>query len=52
MKNCTQIIDIYEFKEDQGKFFMMQEYADGLSLKSALKTRPIISIAYKKFIVG
>ena len=52
MKSCTQLINIYESKEDQGKFFMMQEYVDGVSLKSILKTRLIISIAYKKFIVG
>ena len=52
MKSCTQLINIYESKEDQGKLFMMQEYVDGVSLKSILKTRPIISIAYKKFIVG
>ena len=52
MKSCTQLINIYESKEDQGKFFMMQEYVDGVSLESILRTRPFISKAYKKFIVG
>ena len=52
MKACTQLIDIYDSKEEQNKVYMVQEYVDGVSLESILRTRPTISPAYKKFIVG
>ena len=33
MKACTQLIDIYDSKEEQNKLYMVQEYVDGVSLE-------------------